>query len=424
MEGPISGSNNDINVLDQSPLFTQQLQGRAPAVQFNVNGTQYNMGYYLADGIYPEWGTFVKTISSPLSLKHKCFASYQEGARKDVERAFGVLQKRWAIIRHPARLWDREELADIMYACIIMHNMIVEDERGIYGIPDDNTYEQGRFSPHLTGLEHGPVYGFTDVLDKNMEIRVLVPEKENGAMDTCDDNQAWAGGVSMWPVVKCKVLACNFVYMFFNLSTYRLDPVKSGNASATDHVTNRHYVLYWSAATVDVCYKLREKQLFADTRVVSVEEQVAIFLYALAKNASNETLQYEQMHLPVLLFSKLATSARASLRLRLLVLASLFIQYFLFVAALLRKRRIHHWFRALIWLAYQGCDAVVIYALATLFNIHKDEVAMDSAHIDMLWAPILLLHLGGQDGITAYSIQDNENWRRHLLISVSQFYHG
>ncbi|TVU25070.1 hypothetical protein EJB05_27549, partial [Eragrostis curvula] len=107
-------------------------------------------------------------------------------------------------------------------------------------------------------------------------------------------------------------------------------------------------------------------------------------------------------------------------QLRLLVLASLFIQYFLFVAALLRKRRIHHWFRALIWLAYQGCDVVVIYALATLFNIHKDQVAMDRAHIDTLWAPILLMHLGGQDAITAYSIEDNENWRRHLLISVSQ----
>jgi hypothetical protein len=38
--------------------------------------------------------------------------------------------------------------------------------------------------------------------------------------------------------------------------------------------------------------KLREKQLLADSRV-SVEEKVAIFLYALAKNASNETLQYE-----------------------------------------------------------------------------------------------------------------------------------
>ncbi|KAF8694596.1 hypothetical protein HU200_038125 [Digitaria exilis] len=108
-------------------------------------------------------------------------------------------------------------------------------------------------------------------------------------------------------------------------------------------------------------------------------------------------------------------------QMRFLVLTSLFIQYFLFVAALLRKRRIPHWFRFLIWLAYKGCDAVVIYALATLFNIHKkDEVGMASAHIDTLWAPILLMHLGGQDGITAYSIEDNENWRRYLLISVSQ----
>lgn len=52
-----------------------------------------------------------------------------------------------------------------------MHNMIVEDERGIYGIPDDNTYDQGRFSPHLSGLEHGPIYRFTQALDKDMEIR-------------------------------------------------------------------------------------------------------------------------------------------------------------------------------------------------------------------------------------------------------------
>ena len=42
--------------------------------------------------------------------------------------------------------------------------------------------------------------------------------------------------------------------------------------------------------------KLREKQLLADSRAISVEEKVAIFLYALARNASNETLQYEFQH--------------------------------------------------------------------------------------------------------------------------------
>jgi hypothetical protein len=57
-----TGSNNDI-VLNRSPLFTQVLQGRAPEVQFTVNGTEYNIGYYLAYGICPEWAAFVKTIT-------------------------------------------------------------------------------------------------------------------------------------------------------------------------------------------------------------------------------------------------------------------------------------------------------------------------------------------------------------------------
>jgi hypothetical protein len=45
-----------------------------------------------------------------------------------VERAFGVLQSRFTIVRGPARFWDEETLSMIMTACVIMHNMIVKDE--------------------------------------------------------------------------------------------------------------------------------------------------------------------------------------------------------------------------------------------------------------------------------------------------------
>jgi hypothetical protein len=128
------GSHNDINVLHRSPLFANLAEGRAPEVNYTVNGHDYTMGYYLADGIYLSWATLVKSISQPMGNKNKYFAKAQEAARKDVERAFGVLQSRFAIVRGAARMWDTETLGDIMNGCVIMHNMIVEDE----GVVDPN----------------------------------------------------------------------------------------------------------------------------------------------------------------------------------------------------------------------------------------------------------------------------------------------
>jgi hypothetical protein len=50
----VAGSNNDINVLNQFTVFIKVLKGQAPRVQYMVNGNQHNIGYFLADGIYPE----------------------------------------------------------------------------------------------------------------------------------------------------------------------------------------------------------------------------------------------------------------------------------------------------------------------------------------------------------------------------------
>jgi len=68
------------------------MHGRAPDVAFTVNGNNYSMGYYLTDGIYPEWQIFVKSISAPQGEKQKYFAEKQEGERKDVERGFAAIQ--------------------------------------------------------------------------------------------------------------------------------------------------------------------------------------------------------------------------------------------------------------------------------------------------------------------------------------------
>ncbi|XP_070662469.1 uncharacterized protein [Malus domestica] len=119
---------NDLNVLAQSPVFDELLQGKWPRCTYWVNCTQYEGSYHIAYGIYPRWSTFVKTVSHPQIEKEKHFAKCQEGCRKDVERCFGILQAHWAIIRDAGKMFDVEALRSIMMTCIILHNMIVEYE--------------------------------------------------------------------------------------------------------------------------------------------------------------------------------------------------------------------------------------------------------------------------------------------------------
>lgn len=43
-----------------------------------------------------------------------------------------MLQEHFAIVRGADHFWDCEMLKDIMKACNIIHNVIVEDERDVY----------------------------------------------------------------------------------------------------------------------------------------------------------------------------------------------------------------------------------------------------------------------------------------------------
>ncbi|XP_071680433.1 uncharacterized protein [Lolium perenne] len=139
----LAGSNNDINVLNQSSLFTDVLMGEAPIVNFTVNGHEYNYGYYLADGIYPSWPVFMKGVTLPQSEKHRLFTAAQSAWRKDVECAFGVLKARFNILAVPGCSYSRRTFGLIMRACVILHNMIIDDERdtnleNIYETVDSN----------------------------------------------------------------------------------------------------------------------------------------------------------------------------------------------------------------------------------------------------------------------------------------------
>ncbi|ETI56849.1 hypothetical protein F443_00779 [Phytophthora nicotianae P1569] len=146
------GANNDLNVLERSPLLNDLVNGVAPKISFTVNGATYNQGYYLTDGIYPAWAIFQSSISAPQGNKRKYYAAQQEAARKDVERTFRGLQQRFRILALPCKLWSVDAMKDVMLACIILHNMIVEDEQRIPSLNHQYLFEDEWVSPAEVGV--------------------------------------------------------------------------------------------------------------------------------------------------------------------------------------------------------------------------------------------------------------------------------
>ncbi|KAL6856995.1 hypothetical protein ACP4OV_018377 [Aristida adscensionis] len=106
-----------------------------------------------------------------------------------------------------------------------------------------------------------------------------------------------------------------------------------------------------------------------------------------------------------------------------MVLVSFGLQIFLFVTGSLRRCKINGLLRFSIWLAYAGADLVAVYALG-LFSQYEDKYKLGRQSfgdtLPFLWVPFLLVHLGGQDSITAFSLEDNNLWLRHLMNLVVQ----
>ncbi|XP_057779478.1 uncharacterized protein LOC130998059 [Salvia miltiorrhiza] len=167
----VAGSNNDINILNQSPLFSDVLDGTATPVLFEANQRYCQMSYYLCDGIYPEWRCFVKSPLMATNPKEARFKKVQELTQKDVERAFGVFQARWRIIRSPARGWYVKNFKEIMMCCIILHNLIVENEGERVAHWRDDNAGHGAFSSDSSESARTTPICFEEYVQRNAILR-------------------------------------------------------------------------------------------------------------------------------------------------------------------------------------------------------------------------------------------------------------
>jgi choline-glycine betaine transporter len=60
---------------------------------------------------------------------------------------------------------------------------------------------------------------------------------------------------------------------------------------------------------------------------------------------------------------------------------------------------------AILWLLYQTADDVAIYVLG---HMSLSSRPREEQQLMAFWASLLLVHLGGQDTVTAYAMEDND----------------
>ena len=129
-----AGTLNDKTIFDLSPFQECLLDGsfeererQSGVVPYRIADEEFNKMFVLVDGIYMNYSRFVKGIKIPSTNEEAKYTEWQEGVRKDIERAFGNLKTLWKFISRPIEIWNLSHIANRVTTALILHNVVVSD---------------------------------------------------------------------------------------------------------------------------------------------------------------------------------------------------------------------------------------------------------------------------------------------------------
>uniref|UniRef100_A0A0E0DAG5 DUF4220 domain-containing protein n=1 Tax=Oryza meridionalis TaxID=40149 RepID=A0A0E0DAG5_9ORYZ len=94
-----------------------------------------------------------------------------------------------------------------------------------------------------------------------------------------------------------------------------------------------------------------------------------------------------------------------------IVVSSFLLQVAVLFLAGYRRRSNSAVVKSIVWISYLLADSAATYGLG---HLSVNSRPPERQQLVAFWAPFLLLHLGGPDSITAYSLEDNQLWKRIL----------
>mmetsp|Transcript_75594 Transcript_75594/g.148370 ORF Transcript_75594/g.148370 Transcript_75594/m.148370 type:complete len:201 (-) Transcript_75594:189-791(-) len=92
--------------------------------------------YVITDNGYHMWRCLQCPISHPVYPDENAWTKRVESCRKDIECLFGIMKKRWTILKTAMRMQSKDEIDAIVMSCCILHNTNLMDSTwtGIQGM--------------------------------------------------------------------------------------------------------------------------------------------------------------------------------------------------------------------------------------------------------------------------------------------------
>ena len=154
---------NDKSIINSDPFYNNIKDGKTFSKkdftlfeydsEGNVVEAHYKGGWLMVDNGYMDWSCTIPPMKKSLSYKFIRFSEWLESMRKNVECTFGVMKKRFGILKAGSRLFSMNSCDEIFLTCCSLHNMLLfEDNLDEWDLDDVQNANNNRFA--LNRLEN------------------------------------------------------------------------------------------------------------------------------------------------------------------------------------------------------------------------------------------------------------------------------
>jgi hypothetical protein len=136
--------------------------------------------YVLCDGGYHKWRIMQCPNKYATAEFEAKWTKRIESVRKDVECTFGILKRRFRILKVPMPYRTKEDVDNIMFTCCVLHNILLDHDAWEWTVRDD-TDDVG-----LPSGDNG-VAGRPDVTD----FSYMSGPDNNIPVEECESEGSW-----------------------------------------------------------------------------------------------------------------------------------------------------------------------------------------------------------------------------------------